>query len=91
METPVDLVILARGDRHVWPHAPSISVFFEMTQAPKHPSTPKMPPTTPYSAALNHREPLGAMRDAIARIDTLTSGWNSAEFERAYAPGKWSA
>ena len=50
-----------------------------------------MPPVTPYSAALNHREPLGAMRDAIARVETLTSAWNSAEFERAYAPGKWSA
>ena len=50
-----------------------------------------MPPTTPYSAALNHREPLGAMRDAIARIETLTSGWTAAEFEREYAPGKWSA
>ena len=31
------------------------------------------------------------MRDTIDRVDTLTSGWSAAQFERSYAPGKWSA
>ena len=31
------------------------------------------------------------MRDAAERIRTLTSSWTPAQFERSYAPGKWTA
>ncbi|HWW85788.1 MAG TPA: DinB family protein [Vicinamibacterales bacterium] len=48
-------------------------------------------PTNPYLADLANREPLAAMRDSAARIRALTSGWSPAQYERSYAPGKWSA
>jgi hypothetical protein len=50
-----------------------------------------MAPTTPYSSDLENREPIGAMRDTSARIRGLVGPWSPAEFERSYAPGKWSA
>jgi hypothetical protein len=48
-------------------------------------------PQTPYTADLGGREPIAAMRDSVDRIRSLTVGWTPAQFERAYAPGKWSA
>jgi len=50
-----------------------------------------MTPQTPYSQDLGDREPLGAMREAAERMRTLVAAWSPAEFERSYAPGKWSA
>lgn len=50
-----------------------------------------MPPTTPYSDDLGDREPVAAMRDAADRIKSLVTGWTPQQFERSYAPGKWSA
>ena len=50
-----------------------------------------MPPQTPYTADLGDREPLAAMRDAVARIGTLVAGWTPPQFDRTYAPGKWNA
>jgi hypothetical protein len=50
-----------------------------------------MPPVTPYSGALAGREPLAAMRDAIARFESIIAPWSAADYERSYAPGKWSA
>jgi hypothetical protein len=50
-----------------------------------------MTPVTPYSSDLGNREPLAAMRDTAARIRQLTGGWSPPQFERSYAPGKWSA
>jgi hypothetical protein len=50
-----------------------------------------MPPHTPYSKDLGDREPIAAMRDATDRIRSLASGWSPSDFERTYAPGKWSA
>ena len=50
-----------------------------------------MAPQTPYTDDLGDREPLGAMRDAAARIGTLVAGWTPAQFDRTYAPGKWNA
>lgn len=50
-----------------------------------------MPPQTPYSTDLGDREPLAAMCDVVARISTLVAGWTPAQFERTYAPGKWTA
>ena len=48
-------------------------------------------PITPYSAQLGDREPLKAIRDTLERIRILAGGWTPAQFERTYAPGKWSA
>ena len=48
-------------------------------------------PQTPYSADLEDREPLAAIRDTSARVRSLASGWTPRHFERTYAPGKWSA
>jgi hypothetical protein len=50
-----------------------------------------MAPKTPYTTDLAGREPLAAMRDTVDRIRTLASQWSPAQFERSYAPGKWSA
>jgi hypothetical protein len=50
-----------------------------------------MAPVTNYSKDLGDREPLAAMRDSVARILTLTRSWTAADFERPYAPGKWTA
>jgi hypothetical protein len=50
-----------------------------------------MPPTTPYSPSLGDRDPIAAMRDTIPRIAALTGAWSAGQFERSYAPGKWSA
>ena len=51
----------------------------------------RMPPQTPYTTDLGDREPISAMRDAAARIESLTRDWTPSQFERSYAPGKWSA
>jgi hypothetical protein len=50
-----------------------------------------MPPTTPYSADLDDREPIRAMRDSAARIRAVVGEWRPDQFERSYAPGKWDA
>ena len=50
-----------------------------------------MPPTTPYSAVLGDREPLDVIRENADRARTLTAGWTEPQFERSYAPGKWTA
>jgi hypothetical protein len=48
-----------------------------------------MTPITPYTLDLDNREPIGAMRDSVARVRALTDGWRPDQFERSYAPGKW--
>jgi uncharacterized damage-inducible protein DinB len=50
-----------------------------------------MPPQTPYTNDLAGREPIAALRETTARISTLARAWSPADFERSYAPGKWSA
>jgi hypothetical protein len=50
-----------------------------------------VPPQTPYSDQLGGREPLAAMRESAGRIRSLTQAWTPADFDRSYAPGKWSA
>lgn len=50
-----------------------------------------MTPTTPYSADLGHREPIVAMRETTDRMHALMSAWTPLQFERTYAPGKWTA
>jgi DinB superfamily len=50
-----------------------------------------MPPPNPYGNDLAGREPLETMRDSVGRIRTLVGQWGPAQFERSYAPGKWTA
>src|SRR5438445_12453135 len=50
-----------------------------------------MPPPTPYKADLAGRDPLTALRETPETIRAMTASWTPAQFERAYAPGKWSA
>jgi len=50
-----------------------------------------MPATNLYGGELGGREPLDAMRDSVARIRALVEQWPPAQFERSYAPGKWTA
>jgi uncharacterized damage-inducible protein DinB len=50
-----------------------------------------MPPQTPYTKDLGDREPIAAIRDCADRYQRLLAGWTPAQFERSYAPGKWTA
>jgi len=50
-----------------------------------------MTPPNPYAADLGDREPIEAMRSAVERMRVLMSGWTPAQFDRTYAPGKWTA
>ena len=50
-----------------------------------------MAPQTPYTADLGDRDPIAAMHETPERIRAVTSGWTSEQFERTYAPGKWTA
>ena len=50
-----------------------------------------MAPTTPYTADLAAREPIGAMRDTVLRLRALVGDWRADQFKRTYAPGKWDA
>jgi hypothetical protein len=50
-----------------------------------------MAPVTPYSKYLGDREPIATLRETSSRIDALISGWTPVDFERRYAPGKWTA
>jgi hypothetical protein len=50
-----------------------------------------MPPQTPYTRDLAGRDPLEAIGDTTARIEAMTATWTPAQFERTYAPGKWTA
>src|SRR5258706_11416390 len=50
-----------------------------------------MPPSTPYTADLDNREPIRAMRDTAARIRAVVGDWRPDQFNRSYAPGKWDA
>ena len=50
-----------------------------------------MAPTTPYTPQLGGRDPLEAMADSAVQFEQLTRAWTAEDFERAMAPGKWSA
>ena len=50
-----------------------------------------MAPVTPYSADLGDRDPIDAMREAARSIHDLVRDWTPPQFERTYAPGKWTA
>ena len=44
----------------------------------------------PYGADLGGREPLEALGDTPGRIRELVQSWSDEQFERRYAPGKWT-
>ncbi len=50
-----------------------------------------MPPQTPYTKDLGDKEPIAAMQASGDRYRQLLGGWTPAQFERTYAPGKWTA
>src|SRR6266542_4136098 len=50
-----------------------------------------MRPVTPYSKYLGDRDPLAVLSETAERIGKLTAGWSEEDFERASAPGKWTA
>ena len=45
----------------------------------------------PYGDDLADREPLAALAETPERIRQTVGRWTSEQFERSYAPGKWSA
>jgi hypothetical protein len=47
-------------------------------------------PPNPYAADLGNRDPRDAMGETPDQIRTAVAGWTAADFERSYAPGKWS-
>jgi len=50
-----------------------------------------MPPQTPYTKDLGDREPIAAIGASADRYRQLASSWTPVQFERTYAPGKWTA
>jgi len=50
-----------------------------------------MPPQTPYTQDLGDREPIAAIGASVDRYRQLATGWTPAQYERTYAPGKWTA
>jgi DinB superfamily len=50
-----------------------------------------MPLANPYAEDLGDRVPMDALADSVDRIRTLVERWSADDFERSYAPGKWSA
>ncbi|HVL66938.1 MAG TPA: DinB family protein [Vicinamibacterales bacterium] len=47
--------------------------------------------TNPYAADLGDRDPFRALEETPQQIRRLVEHWRSEQFERSYAPGKWSA
>jgi hypothetical protein len=44
----------------------------------------------PYAADLGDRDPLEAFSATPFRLKALVEGWTDAQFDRSYAPGKWT-
>ena len=49
-----------------------------------------MATTTPYSKQLGDRDPIVAMRENADRVKAITKGWSAQQFDRPWAPGKWT-
>ena len=45
----------------------------------------------PYAEDLGSAEPLIALDETPKRMRALVEGWSVVEWERSYAPGKWTA
>jgi hypothetical protein len=50
-----------------------------------------MPTKNPYAADLGSADPLKALAETPGKIQRLTAKWTRRQWERSYAPGKWSA
>jgi len=50
-----------------------------------------MPTKNPYADDLGSTDPLKALADTPKKIQRLTGTWTKRQWERTYAPGKWSA
>ena len=50
-----------------------------------------MPVDTPYTAKLEGKDPIAAMRETPERIRGVAAVWSPQQFDRSYAPGKWTA
>ncbi len=50
-----------------------------------------MAASNPYGEDLGNREPLAALAETPERIRQTVGRWTAEQFERSYAPGKWSA
>jgi len=46
---------------------------------------------TPYTAKLEGKDPIVAMRETPERIRAAAASWSPQQFDRSYAPGKWTA
>ena len=45
----------------------------------------------PYAADLGDKDPMTALAETPQEIARLLDAWSGADFDRSYAPGKWSA
>ena len=45
----------------------------------------------PYAADLGDRDPIQALGETPQRIRAVLESWADGDFDRSYAPGKWSA
>lgn len=45
----------------------------------------------PYADDLGDRDPRDALSKTPFTIQSVVNGWSDEQFERSYAPGKWSA
>ena len=45
----------------------------------------------PYAKYLDGRDPVASLVEVPAWIADLLDGWTDEQFERSYAPGKWTA
>jgi hypothetical protein len=45
----------------------------------------------PYGSDLGDLDPLKALAETPEKIRRVVDGWTADQFERSYAPGKWSA
>jgi uncharacterized damage-inducible protein DinB len=50
-----------------------------------------MPVANPYAEDLGDRVAIEALADTADRIRRLVDAWSDRDFEKSYAPGKWSA
>jgi len=50
-----------------------------------------MATTNPYGEDLGSLDPLKALGDTPKKIERLAGKWNKRQWEKSYAPGKWSA
>src|SRR6188508_2007362 len=48
-------------------------------------------PKNPYAADLGSTDPLKALEETPRKIRRILAKWSTKQWERSYAPGKWSA